>query len=106
MIFMWSKLEGFESNKPQKSSRRRKVGIVTLKIGVILLISIITAELGVMLVDAYSGSRSMVYATQDVAIVIFPVSLILIFIGLALILMPDGLTYDGIWIFNVGGFNR
>ena len=63
-------------------------------------------ELGVMLVYAYNGSSSLIHVTNDVAVLTVPMSLILILIGLTLVLMPDGFTSDGIWIFNVGPFNK
>ena len=99
-------LEGSESTQPQKVRRRKRIGKIMLYIGIILFVSIIMLELGVMLVYAYNGSSSLIHATNDVALLTVPMSLILILIGLSLVLMPDGFTSDGIWIFNVGPFNK
>jgi hypothetical protein len=59
-----------------------------------------------MLVYAYNGSIGLINVTNDVALLTIPLSLILMLIGLALVLIPEGFTSDGIWIFNVGPFNK
>ena len=98
-------MEEFDLNHPQMN-RRRTIGKKIIYVGLFILVSMFTLELGVMLVDAYGDLSSLMNVTHDVAILTFPLSLILILFGLALILIPDGLTADYIWIFNVGPHNK
>jgi hypothetical protein len=99
-------LEGSESIQPQKVRRRKRIGKLILYIGITLFVSTLILELGVMLVYAYNGVSNLMYAANDFALLAVPISLMLVLIGIVLILIPDGFTSDGIWILNVGPFNK
>ena len=97
-------MKGSESTHLKEVGVRKRVGKIIFSIGLLLLVSIITLDLGVVLVDAYSGNPLSV--THNITKSLLFIGLFMVFIGLIMTLYPEGLTLDCIHVIKTGPFIR
>jgi hypothetical protein len=85
---------------------RRRVGKVALVTGVFLIASLIILGACVSLVAAYTGAAGLNQTYLDIATPGVVIGLLLMVVGLIAVLLPDGLSKDGLWIIQTGPYIR
>ena len=88
------------------ASRRQRIGKITLVIGVFIVLSLVILGVCVSLVTAYTGAAGMNQAYLDIAVPGIVIGLLLMMVGLAAVLLPEGLSKDGLWVIKVGPYVR
>ena len=95
-----------EEAETTRPSRRRMVGCMTFFIGLSLLLVVIVFSLSVSVVSSYSGTQIPTSNYSSIITLILILGLILIVAGLTAIILPDGLSRDGVWAMKLGPFVR
>jgi hypothetical protein len=85
---------------------RRRFGKIVLAVGLFIIFLVIVLGILTSLVSAYEGSTELVRQYDVLARPIIVFSIILVLSGLVAILLPEGLSQDGIWILKTGPYVR
>jgi hypothetical protein len=95
-----------EETKNTGPSRRKMIGRMVFFIGLSLLLVVIVFSLSVSIVSSYSGTQIPASNYSSIIPLLFILGLILIVAGLTAIILPDGLSRDGVWAMKLGPFIR
>ena len=95
-----------EETETTRPSRRKMVGRMVFFIGLSLLLVAIVISLSVLIVSSYSGNQIPVSNYSPIITLIFILGLILIIVGLTAMILPNGLSRDGVWVMKLGPFIR
>lgn len=72
--------------------------------GMFLILSFVILGVCVSLVAAYTGAAGMNQTYLNIAIPGFVMGFLLIMVGLAAVLLPEGFSKDGLWSMKVGPY--
>jgi hypothetical protein len=95
-----------EEAETTRPSRRKRVGRMVFFIGLSLLLVVIVFSLSVSIVSSYSGTQIPASNYSSIIALIFILGLILVVVGLTAIILPEGLSRDGVWAMKLGPFIR
>jgi hypothetical protein len=85
---------------------RRRIGKIVLAVGLSVIVLVIVLGIFTSLVSAYEGSTELVRQYDVLARPIFVFGILLVMSGLVAILLPEGLSQDGVWILKTGPYVR
>jgi hypothetical protein len=97
--------------EPQAEGQRevllkRRIGKIVLAVGFFIIVLVIVLGILTSLVSAYDGSTELVRQYEILSPPIFVFGIILVMSGLVAILLPEGLSQDGVWILKTGPYQR
>jgi amino acid transporter len=95
-----------EETVVKRQSRRKRAGRILFLIGLSLLLVIIIFSLSISIVSSYSGVEFPMSNYSSIISLIFVLGLLLIIVGLISIVLPEGLSRDGLWVMKLGPFIR
>jgi hypothetical protein len=95
-----------ESEQNDIPSFRRRVGKVAVMTGVFLIASLVILGVCVSFVAAFTGSSSLSQGYLNIAIPGFVFGVLLMIVGFAAALLPEGLSKDGLWVMQTGPYIR
>jgi len=95
-----------ESEQHDIPSFRRRAGRVAVMTGVFLITSLVVLGVCVSFVAAFTGSSSLGQAYLNATIPGFVIGVLLMTVGLAAALLPEGLSKDGLWVLQTGPYIR
>ena len=89
-------------SEPEEITRRQRLGRVVFFVGCLLaafsVLSVVTVS-----VAASTGMVAEVSTYTSFAVPIGILGVLLILVGLAVVLLPDGPSRDGVWVMMMGG---
>ncbi|MHA2352808.1 MAG: hypothetical protein ACXAC0_06215 [Candidatus Thorarchaeota archaeon] len=83
---------------------RRRIGKIVLAIGLFVIVLVIVFGIFASLVSAYEGSTELVRVYDVIAYPCFVFGIILVMGGFVAIILPEGPSKDGVWVFKTGPF--
>jgi uncharacterized integral membrane protein len=86
--------------------QRRLIGKIGLAIGIFLIVFVIVLGLFVSVVSANDGSTELAHIYDVIARPILVFGMLFVISGLLAIVLPEGLSQDGIWILKTGPYTR
>ncbi|MFW9976013.1 MAG: hypothetical protein ACFFDQ_12150 [Candidatus Thorarchaeota archaeon] len=90
----------------KKTSMRRRIGKVGLVLGLLFIVIVIVLGLLTSWVSAQNGSIELLHAYEIIAVPSIIIGIILLLGGLVAILLPEGLSKDGLWSMQTGPYLR
>ena len=90
----------------RKIPLKRRIGKIALSVGLFVIVLVIVLGILTSLVSAYEGSTELVRQYDVLARPIIVFGIILVLSGLVAILLPEGLSQDGVWILKTGPYVR
>ena len=95
-----------QNEKQSEVLLRRRIGKIVLAVGLLAIVLVIVLGMLTSLVSAYEGSTELVRQYDVISRPIFVFGILLVLSGLVAILLPEGLSQDGIWILKTGPYVR
>ena len=89
-----------------KTPLKRRIGKIGLAIGASLIVFVIVLGLLTSVVSAYDGSTELHRIYDAVAGPGLVFGSLLVLSGLVAILLPEGLSQDGVWVLKTGPYQR
>ena len=86
--------------------QRRLIGKIGLAIGILLVVFVIILGLFVSVVSANDGSTELHSLYDAIARPVLVFGMLLVISGLLAIVLPEGLSQDGVWILKTGPYIR
>ena len=85
---------------------RRRIGKIVLAAGLLIIVVVIVLGLFVSLVSAYGGSTEFHRVYDAIVGPGLVIGILLVMVGFAAILLPRGLSQDGVWVLKTGPYHR
>jgi len=95
-----------ETREQRKIPLKRRIGKIGLAIGICLIVFVIVLGILSSVVSAYDSSTELVRVYDIVAGPVFIFGVLLVISGLVAILLPEGLSQDGVWVLKTGPYVR
>ncbi len=92
--------------KIKKILMRRRIGKAGLVLGLLTIVIVIVLGLLTSWVSAQNGSIELLRAYEIIAVPALIIGIILLLGGLVAILLPEGLSKDGLWSMQTGPYLR
>lgn len=89
---------------PQKQSTRKRYGRAVFYLGLSILLVVFILSLSMLIVSSYSGVETSISGFSPFALLFTVIGILLIIAGIVAIILPEGLTNDGVWIMKLGPF--
>ena len=98
-------------SEPQAEGQRdippkRRIGKIVLAVGLFVIVVVIVLGLLTSLVSAYGSSTELVRLYDAIAGPGLVIGILFVMGGLLAILLPEGLSQDGVWILKTGPYIR
>jgi uncharacterized membrane protein YidH (DUF202 family) len=95
-----------EETETPTPSMRKRIGRLVLYVGLAVLVIDLVSSFLISLVSAYSGSENPMTNYQTLNLFIVVAGILMVFAGLAAVLLPEGPSKDGLWVMKLGPFVR
>jgi len=90
----------------KKTSMKRRIGKVGLVLGLLVIVIVIVLGLLTSWVSAHNGSTELSHAYEIIAGPALICGILLFLAGLVALLLPEGLSKDGLWSMQTGPYLR
>jgi archaellum biogenesis protein FlaJ (TadC family) len=85
-----------------QQSKRKRIGRIVLMMGLALIVIVITSSLLISVVAAYSGIGNPIASFEYLQFILVISGILMVLVGLAAVLLPEGPSKDGVWIMKMG----
>ena len=89
-----------------KTPLKRKIGKIGLAMGILLIVLVIVLVVLTSVVSAYDGSTELRSFYDAIARPVLVFGMLLVISGLVALILPEGLSQDGVWILKTGPYQR
>ena len=86
----------------RKIPLKRRIGKIVLAAGLLIIVVVIVLGMFVSLVSAYGGSTELLRVYDAIVGPGLVIGILLVMVGFAAILLPEGLSQDGVWVLKTG----
>ncbi|MBN2229356.1 MAG: hypothetical protein JW779_07150 [Candidatus Thorarchaeota archaeon] len=91
-------------SETKKPSQRKKIGEVLFAIGFSIILTLFLTVIASSLVTSFWGPSTPVVYYENLLTPIFIAGLIMILVGLAFFILPEGPSKDGTWVMKMSPF--
>ncbi|MGD9395417.1 MAG: hypothetical protein PVJ05_03220 [Candidatus Thorarchaeota archaeon] len=95
-----------EREERREIPSRRRIGKIVLAAGLLIIFVVIVLGMFVSLVSAYGDSTELLRVYDALVGPGLFIGILLMMIGFAAILLPEGFSQDGVWVLKTGPYVR
>ncbi|MFX1604574.1 MAG: hypothetical protein ACFFDD_01575, partial [Promethearchaeota archaeon] len=81
---------------------KRRIGKIVLAAGLLIIVVVIVLGMFASLVSATGGSTELLRVYNTILGPGLVIGILLVMVGFAAILLPEGLSKDGVWVLKTG----